>query len=100
MNTIRTTLFAAFALTLAAPAFADGFPVEVHGNYNTTVRTGNVQSNANGQNAKADINVGGIQGGALADYTANAVTGNISTSATGQNASSLSNIGGIQGYTQ
>ncbi|PZN71229.1 MAG: hypothetical protein DM484_26860 [Candidatus Methylumidiphilus alinenensis] len=100
MTTIRTTLFAAFALTLAAPAFADGFVVEVHGNYNTTARVGNVQSNANGQNAKADINVVGVQGGALVDYTANATTGSISTSATGQNASSLSNIGGIQGYHQ
>ncbi len=100
MTTIRTALIAAFALTLAAPAFADGFVVEVHGNYNTTARVGNVQSNANGDHARADINVVGIQGGALVDYTANATTGNIGTSATGQNASSLANVGGIQGYHQ
>ena len=100
MTTIKTAVFAALVLTLSAPAFADGFVVDVHGNFTTNTRTGNVSANANGQNAKADINVAGVQGGGLVDYSATVNAGNISTSATGTNASSLGNIGGVQGFKQ
>jgi hypothetical protein len=100
MTTIRTALFAAFAFALSAPAFADGFVVDIHGNYNTNTRVGDVKAAASGEKARADINIAGVQGSGLVDYSATVVGGNIATSATGQNASSLANVGGVQGFKQ
>lgn len=100
MTTIKTAVFAALALTFAAPTFAAGFVVDVHGSFTTSTRVGNVSANANGEKAKADINVAGVQGSAMVDYTTTVNAGNIATSATGTNASSMGNIGGVQGYTQ
>jgi len=62
MTTIRAALFTALALALSAPAFADGFVVDIHGNYTTNTRVGEVKASANGQNTSALANVGGVQG--------------------------------------
>lgn len=100
MTKIRTALFAALALNAVAPVYALGFPVEIHGSYTTNTTVADVKANASGERARADINIGGVQGSALVDYTTTVTGGNISTSANGQNASSLTNIGGVQGFAQ
>jgi hypothetical protein len=102
MKTLNQALIAALFMTLAAPSFAEGFAVQVSGNYNTRVDTGNVSATSNGRGAHADINVGGIQGNVQATgaYNATVSAGNITSNVQGDGASGNINLGGIQSYRQ
>jgi hypothetical protein len=102
MKTVNQALIAALLMALAAPSFAEGFAVQVSGNYNTRADVGNVSSTANGRGTHADINVAGIQGNAQVTGAYNAVVsaGNITSNAQGDGASANVNLGGIQTYKQ
>ena len=97
MTPTRIITAAALALALSAPAFAE-YTVEIHGNYTTESHVGAVDAKASGQNADASINVTGVQGSGLVDYSAKATTGNLTSSATGTAATARQNIGGIQSH--
>lgn len=100
MKTLLNTLSAAALLTLSASSFAEGFAVQVSGVYNTVTNVGNVSATADGRNARADINAGGIQGNArvTGGFTSNVAAGNVSSYARGDGASASINLGGIQTY--
>jgi len=102
MQTLHKTLLSILLAGFAASSLADGFPVEIYGNFNTSSTVGNVSSTVNGSNARGDVNVAGIQGNArvIGSYTANVQAGNISTNVQGNGASGSVNIGGLQTYRQ
>jgi hypothetical protein len=102
MKAIPKTLLALLLAGFAAASLADGFPVEIYGNFNTASTVGNVSSTVSGANARGDINVAGIQGNArvTGSYNATVQAGNISSNVQGDGASASINAGGVQTYRQ
>jgi hypothetical protein len=100
MKNLRKTLLAAALLTAVGTASAEGFVVFAGGNFTTNTNVGQVNARADGRNSRADINVAGVQGSALIDYSSTVNAGRIDTSATGETASARANLGGLQGFTQ
>ena len=102
MKALQQTLIAVLLAGSAASSLADGFPVEIYGNFTTNTHVGNVSSTVNGNNARGDINIAGIQGNAriIGSYNATVQAGNVSTNVQGNGASGSINIGGVQSYRQ
>lgn len=102
MKTFKQTLIAILFAGTASTSFAAGFPVNIYGNFATTTHVGNVASSVTGNNSRADINIGGIQGSAniMGGYNATVQAGNISSAVQGNNSTASINIGGIQSYAQ
>lgn len=102
MKTFKQTLIAILFAGTASTSFAAGFPVNIYGNFTTNSHVGNVASSVNGNNSRADINVGGIQGSAniMGGFNTTVQAGNISSTVQGNNSTASINIGGIQSYPQ
>jgi predicted anti-sigma-YlaC factor YlaD len=103
---VTSSLFMATSLLLAEPALAadgEGFTIKVGHDYDVKVKTGAVTSVALGNDAHADINVGGIQVQKTNveighDYKVDVQSGAVTAVALGKNVSARINLGGIQSF--
>lgn len=102
MKTITKTFVATVLLALTSTVFADdGTSIKVGRDYKVTAQTGNITSVALGEQARSDVNIGGMQleGANVSigrDYNVTAKTGDVTAVALGKNVSARVNVGGIQ----